>query len=331
MSKKTMDRREFIKTGVASAAALGGLSLKGMFSDTEGTGIEYDSKGIPCRQLGKTGVSIPIIVFGGGSRFCTIKDPDESARILTYALDHGFYYWDTAHDYVFDGVVSEERYGLVLKDRREEVFLSTKVGDRTYDGAMRHVEESLERLKTSHVELLQIHDVRSLEDVDVICAKNSVYKALLKLKDEKVTRYIGFTGHTAAELMKTLAERLNFDTMLIALNHYTQGKEDFEKHAIPFAAGKGMGIMVIKVIRPRETVEGIDPADLIHYALTLPHVNAAVIGIDSMEVLKKDLALAKAFQPLSDEKMRSTRAALEPFFQSHALPWMQPGYRDGNP
>lgn len=326
-----MDRREFIKTGVVSAAALGGLSIKVLHSNHLDAATKYDSKGILCRPLGSTGVHIPLIVFGGGSRFCTVKDPELSAKILTYALDHGFYYWDTAHDYVFDGVVSEERYGMVLKDRRKEVFLSTKVGERTYDGAMRQVEESLKRLQTSHVELLQIHDVRSPEDVDAICAKNSVYKALQKLKDEKVTRYIGFTGHTAAGLMQTLAERMDFDTMLIALNHYTQGEEDFEKQAIPYAAGKGMGVMVIKVIRPRETVKGIDPADLIHYALTLPHVSAAVIGIDSMEVLKKDLALAKAFQPLSDEKMRSTRAALEPFFQSQALPWMQPGYRDGNP
>ncbi|MBN2244859.1 MAG: aldo/keto reductase, partial [Candidatus Aminicenantes bacterium] len=207
MRKKTMDRREFIKTGVVSAAALGGLSIKGLHSNPLETAIGYDSKGILCRPLGKTGVQIPLIVFGGGSRFCTVKDPEESIQMLTYALDHGFYYWDTAHDYVYDGVVSEERYGMALKERRKEVFLSTKVSDRTYDGAMRHVEESLKRLKTSQVDLLQIHDVRSLEDVDAICAKANVYAALQKLKAEKVTRFIGFTGHSDAEAMRVLAER----------------------------------------------------------------------------------------------------------------------------
>lgn len=90
MTKKTMDRREFIKTGVVSAAALGGLAGRRLYSNTTYSGIEYDSKGIPCRLLGTTGVHIPLIVFGGGSRFCTVKDPELSAQILTYALDHGF-------------------------------------------------------------------------------------------------------------------------------------------------------------------------------------------------------------------------------------------------
>jgi len=207
-------------------------------------------------------------------------------EILNYALDHGLYYWDTAHDYVYNNVVSEERLGLVLKDRRDEVFLSTKVGNRTYDGAMRHLEESLRRLKTDRLDLYQIHLVRSIEDVDKICAKDGVLKALRKAKDEKVTRFIGFTGHLSAEAMTVMANRYDFDTMLIALNHYAERKGDFEKQAIPAAARKKMGILVMKVVRPRETVEGISPEELIRYALSLEHAHAAAIGIDSLDVLK---------------------------------------------
>jgi predicted aldo/keto reductase-like oxidoreductase len=226
-------------------------------------------------------------------------------------------------------VTSEERLGLVLKDRRREVFLSTKVADRTYDGAMRHLEESLKRLQTDRLDIYQIHQVESLEDVDKIGAKGGVLEALHKLKEQKVTRFIGFTGHLSAEAMKAAAERYDFDTMLIALNHHTEAKGDMEKGAIPAAAEKGMGVMVIKVIRPRETVEGIVPEDLIRYALTLEHVTSAAIGHDSLDVLKKNIALLKNFKEMGAAEMEAMTARLEPFFQGDALPWMRPGYRDG--
>ena len=163
----------------------------------------------------------------------------------------------------------------------------------------------------------------------MIGAENSVLKALYKLRDEKVTRFIGYSGHTAAEPMKAMAERYDFDTMLIALNHQTQGKEDFENHAIPYAANKGMGVLAMKVIRPRETVEGISPDELIKYALSLPYVDAAVIGTDSLEVLKKNITFVKKFRAMTTAEIRQTEAKLKPFFENKNLPWMLPGYRDG--
>jgi len=325
MIKKTLNRRDFIKKSLTAALAVNTLSCQSLFKRKKG----YDSKGLRTRPFGKTGVQIPLIVIGGGSRFCTVKDPEKSMEILTYALDHGFYYWDTANSYVFNDVVSEKRYGLVLKDRRDQVFLSTKVGDRTYDGAMRQFEESLSRLQTDHVDLLQIHLIRSLEDVNQIGAKNGVYKALLKLKQEKATRFIGFSGHLSASAMAQAAQQYDFDTMLIALNHYSDGKENFEKRAIPEAAQKNMGILAMKVIRPRETVPDIHPDDLIHYALNLKHVSAAVIGTDSMEVLKKNIQLVKEFKPMSAQKMNQMTSSLKPFFESKNLEWMNPHYTDG--
>lgn len=325
MSENTLNRRDFIKKSLTAALAANTLSCESLFKRKKG----YDPKGLPTRILGKTGVQVPLIVIGGGSRFCTVKDPEKSIEILTHALDNGFYYWDTAHDYVYDNVISEKRYGLVLKDRRDEVFLSTKVGDRTYDGAMRDFEESLNRLQTDHVDLLQIHLISSLEDVRKIGAENGVYKALMKLKQNKVTRFIGFSGHLSAEAMAEAAKRYDFDTMLIALNHYSDGKENFKKRAIPQAAQKNMGILVMKVIRPRETVPDINPDDLIHYALNLDHVSAAVIGTDSMDVLKKNIQLMKNFKPMSAEKMQQMTSSLKPFFKSKNLEWMNPHYTDG--
>jgi len=329
MSKNQIKRRDFIKTCLAATAATGTLSCQGLF--TSKAANPYDSKGLPTRIFGKTGVEIPPIVVGCGSRFCNVTDPEKSIEILTYAADHGFYYWDTAHDYVYNDVISEERLGLVLKGRRDEIFLSTKIGERTYDGGMRHLEESLKRLQTDRLDLLQIHLIRSIDDVDAICAQNGVLEVLKKAKNEKITRFIGFTGHLNAAAMMELQSRHNFDTMLIALNQYPEMEGDAEKGAIPAAAEKKMGVLVMKVIRPKETVEGVNPQDLIRYALSLDHVNAAAIGTDSLDVLKKNIELVKNFRKMSPEEMQKMTLALRPFFQGRHLEWMNPGYRDGIP
>jgi predicted aldo/keto reductase-like oxidoreductase len=326
-----LGRRNFIRTCLSATAAIGAFSVKHLFPAMSNSpfGLQYDPKGLPTRILGKTGVAVPRIGIGCGSRFCSVQDPEKSAEILTSALDYGFYYWDTANNYVSNNVVSEERLGLVLKDRRREVFLASKVEERTYDDTMRQLEQSLKRLQTNRLDIYQIHQVDSLEDVDKIGAKDGVLKALHKLKDEKVTRFIGFSGHLSAEAMTAMVNRYDFDTMLIALNHYEEVQGDMEKAAIPAAAAKNMGIMVIKVIRPRETVPGIVPEELIRYALTLDQVHAAVIGTDSLDVVRKNTELLKNFQTMSADEMSEMKARLAPFFGGRHLPWMHPDYTDG--
>jgi predicted aldo/keto reductase-like oxidoreductase len=144
-----------------------------------------------------------------------------------------------------------------------------------------------------------------------------------------VTRFIGFSGHLSAEAMAAMVNRYDFDTMLIALNHYEERQGDFEKDAIPAAAKKKMGIMVIKTIRPREKVKDVLPQDLIRYALSLEHVHAAVVGTDSVDIVKKNAELLQNFRPMSPEEMQRMRACLDPFFRGHDLPWMHPDYTDG--
>ena len=327
MKMKSMNRRDFLKTCAASTVALGALGSSCELSSSEKT--VYDAKGLPTVVLGKTGIVVPRIGIGCGSRFCAVQDPAKSLEILTYALDHGFYYWDTAHDYGTDKVVSEERLGLVLKTRRKDVILSTKIQRRTYDEGMRHLEESLKRLQTDRRDLLKIHNISTMDEVDRIGAKDGVLNVLLRARDEKTTRFIGFSGHMSAEVMKAMVSRYDFDTMLIALNHYGERIGDMEQDAIPAASGKKMGIMIIKAIRPRETVKTVTPDELIRYALSLPLVHAAVIGTDSVDVVKKNIEILKNFKPLAAEEMKRTRVDLSPFFENKNLPWMQPGYKDG--
>jgi predicted aldo/keto reductase-like oxidoreductase len=327
MASEQISRREFL-----IRCAMGGAVI-GMFSADKSTPglleFPYDAKGLPTVIHGKTGARVPRIAIGCGSRFCAVEDPEKSQEVLHYALNNGFYYWDTAHDYVYNGVASEERLGLVLKHRRKEVFLATKVGDRTYDGAMRQIEESLMRLQTDHLEILQIHSVLSLEDMDKIGARQGVYRALQKMKEEKVTKFIGFSGHSDAQAMAALAGRLDFDTMLIALNHYAESKGDMENFAIPRADEKKMGIIVMKVIRPRENIPGLKAEDLIRYALSLEKPHVAVIGTDSLEVVKTNRELLRNFSPMSPEEMAKIKGDLDPFFAGGSVPWMRPGYTDG--
>jgi len=322
-----MKRREFLK----SAAATAGAAALSVSSRAETAGATaYDPKGLPTVVLGKTGARVPRIGIGCGSRFCAVPEPDKALAILNAALDHGFYYWDTAASYRNKDIISEERLGLVLQTRRKEVFLASKTDDRTYDGAMRQFETSLKRLRTDRLDLYQVHLVESLADVTAIGAENGVLKALRKLREDKAIRFIGFTGHLSAEAMAETARRFDFDTMLIALNHYAERKGDMEKSAVPVAAAKGMGVMLIKLIRPRETVKDISAETLIRYGLSLEGAHAAVIGTDSLDVVRKNVALLKEFNPLDPEAMARVRSGLGPFFAGEDIPWMRPGYSDGH-
>lgn len=334
MAEKPLDRRSFIKLGIAAAAA-GGLAAKAAASrlipaaGSSVPGPAYDPKGLPMRTLGRTGVAVPILTLGAGSRYLTVADPAKAEEILRHALDNGVFYWDSADNYAAGGIFSESRLAVVLKDRRREVFLATKTHARDYDGVLRAVEQSLRRLGTDHIDLYQAHSIQTPDIVDEIGAPNGAWKALLKLREEKVARFLGFTGHASAPAMAAMARRFDFDTMLIALNHYQERQGDLERDAIGAAAERGLGIAVIKVIRPREKSDAVTPEELIRYAWGLPHVATAVIGMDSVAVLDEDIALAKAFRPLDAGRAAEVRGVLDGVFAAGDLSYMRPGYHDG--
>lgn len=315
-------RRKFIKTtGALTAGAI-------LAPAAACTSSAYDAKNIPTTILGSTGVRIPRLVMGLGSRFMAANE-DTGLEILETGLNNGLYYWDTAASYGSPGAWSEERVGKILKDVRERVFLSSKVGERNGEDAKRTLETSLKRLQTDYIDLYQIHSVTNEEEVRQFGARDGVLPVLKKYQEEGVIRHIGFTGHTSATAMKLAAEMYDFDTMLIALNHQENGRQPFEEQPLPFAAKKGMGVLAMKVIRPRETVKEISTEDLVRYAFSLEDVTAVVIGMDNLDVLNKNLAILRSFKPLNNERMQELRAQLQPFYRNDKLPWMQPGYHDG--
>jgi aryl-alcohol dehydrogenase-like predicted oxidoreductase len=310
------------------------LAISPRLTAAEKSESVFDAKGLPTRILGQTGIKVPLIGVGTGSRFCAVKEEDKALQMLTYALDHGLYYWDTAHSYGNDEVTSEKRLGKIVKHRRREIFLATKVEAREPDEAKRYIEESLSRLQTGYVDLLQIHSVESVEDVEIITKKGGLLDVVREMREQGIARHIGFTGHRSAEAMAMAARNCDFDTMLIALNHYREEvendeKQDFENKAVPVAAQKGLGVIAMKVIRPRETVKSVTPDELVRYALSLKNVNAAVISVDDLKFVKANIAILQDFKPLDKKKMDKIRMALAPFYRHEGLEWMQPHYHDG--
>jgi uncharacterized protein len=239
------------------------------------------------------------------------EDEETALGVLNEVIDSGINYLDTAISY--GNGKSEERYGKVLKSRRQEVFVATKVGDRTYDGALKAVEASLKRLQTDHVDLLHVHALEDLEDLAKI--EQGVLKALYRMRDEKLTRFIGMTCHSQAAALKEAIERHDLDCVQMALNPVTNTgyATGFERTALPVANAKNLGVLAMKVMGQDKLVGNgagrTTSEKLLRYALGLP-VAACVVGMPKLEMLRANIQVARDFKPLSPAEKESIRAGL---------------------
>ena len=315
-----MKRRAFIKT-VAAAGVIGfNLGSGGAKMVARPVQPRTPAPDFPKRPLGKTGVEVTILALGGviGMQKPPSKDLDPAA-MADLALDLGLAYFDTAPSY--NNGQSEANFGRVLARRRNEVFLTTKTTDRTYDGAMKSVEQSLKRLQTDHVDLLQIHGMSLTDDPAAWGKPDGVLTAFRKLRDQKVSRFIGLTGHENAGVLRRAIEMYDFDTLLTTLNPVSRRKP-FRDDLLPVALQKKMAVMAMKVmgggngclaagnplkklIQPYhdETSNQAEPRSLIRYTLGLP-VSAAVIGVASLAQLKANIAVAKENRPMTSAEQR---------------------------
>jgi len=276
---------------------------------------------IPKRPLGKTGVSVPILAVGGGSAFMAMND-EEAERFLWRALELGLTYWDTAHSY--GNGESETRMGRVLKTERKRVFLATKTAARTYDEAMRQVELSLKRLQTDRIDLIQIHDWRANDDQTAIGRKEGVLTALRKLREEKVVRFIGLTGHSTAEGMRKVLELYDdIDTVLLPIN---PAQPEFEEVVVPVAKKKGIAVMALKVTGRGSLFAKADPPTLLRYAWSAP-IATAVVGMTGIKILETNFQLALQFEPMSEPERVKLRQRM--VSMRNQLPYLAAHYRDG--
>ncbi len=232
--------------GIVTAAAVEAVRIRAGFAGESEERQKPTKSAIPKRPLGKTGLQVSALVLGG---FVAMKDPPtakfDPAELANAALDAGINYFDTAPAY--GNGQSEHNFGQVLSTRRKEVFLATKTGSRSYQGAMRDVEASLKRLRTDHLDLLQVHGTKADEDFAKWDKPDGVLKALYKLRDEKVARFIGVTGHESAESMRRAIELFDFDTVLTTFNP-TVRRRPYQQLVLPAAQKKKMGILAMKVM-----------------------------------------------------------------------------------
>src|SRR5437899_2968385 len=311
-NKETLSRRDFLgKSGLA----LGAVAALPALPVAEAAGSK-----LPHRVLGRTGVSVPILAFGCGSRFLMYEPEEAGLAAVNRAIDMGITYLDTAIDYG-DGK-SETRVGMVMKARRKEVFLATKIPDRarTRDAALREVEASLKRLQTDHVDLLHIHSLGAEADLAKIEAPDGVLKALYELRDQKAARFVGMTSHTDGAGMAKAIGRNDLDCVQMAMNPARANR--FEELALPAARAKNLGVSLRKGTG-QERLLGAGKAEtaaLLRYAWSLP-VSTVVCGMPKLEFVQSNVASARAFAPMPPaemdrlrERLAGERVALERFF-----------------
>ncbi len=264
---------------------------------------------LPHRVLGRTGASVSILAFGCGSRFLMYEDEGKALRALNHAIDLGISYLDTAYAYG-DGK-SETRVGKVMATRRKEVFLATKIPDRTRDDFMRRFEGSLKRLQVDRVDLVHIHSLGRADDLAKIEAPDGALKGLLEAREQKMTRFIGMTSHTDGEVMAQAITRHPLDCVQMALNASRNGR--FEELALPAANKKKLGIIAMKVTG-QEFLEGTgegkaDIDSLLRYSMSLP-VTTAVIGMPRVEFIEHNVEVARSFKPLDPVEKEALRKNL---------------------
>lgn len=292
--------------------------------------------GMPTRVLGKTGARVSVLGFGCGSRLLSYNEEAKAAEALNRGIELGITYLDTAYGY--GAGKSESWVGGVIKGRRQGLWITTKVQDRKADAAMRSVEGSLKRLGTDQLDLIHIHALGDAADLAQIEAADGVLKVMYKLREQKVTRFIGVTCHSDPVTLKAALERHDFDCTQMALNAALSGMANgrgrmimnrtlpasFEHQALPVALKKKMGITAMKVYA-QEGLVGTAPLNkLLSYSLSLP-VAAAVVGMPQLEHIDENVKLAKAFRPLSAPEMRDLsgklsrehKARLDAFFATH--------------
>jgi aryl-alcohol dehydrogenase-like predicted oxidoreductase len=301
---------------------------------------------LPKRQFGRHGCEVSILAMGCGNRlYAAYRDQDAGLAALEVAIDGGITYFDTAQSYGHG--LSETWVGIAAEKRRDQLFLATKTMARTYDEVMRGVEASLDRLRTSHVDLLHIHHLTYEEDLRKIEAPDGALKAVHKLRDEKAVRFLGITSHTDPVTLVTALERHDFDAVQMPLNAGLQGRSpdgegfwkktapaapgaprdffaealppvphpgtSFEDLALPVAVAKGMAVIAMKVTAQDGLVgRGRGRAsgrDLVRYSLSLP-VSVVSVGMPTLDILRENLETARHFEPMSPEEMRALSSRL---------------------
>ncbi len=316
-----MQRRDFLKSATAAGIA---ATTSSSLAQTPTPTKRPEAPGMIYRQLGTTGERVSAIGLGG-YHIGKQSNADESIVLIRKAIDSGITFLDNCWDYN-DGL-SEVRMGQALRDGyRQKAFLMTKMDGRTKDSYNKQLEQSLGRLQTDTIDLVQFHEVIRMEDPDRIFAPNGAIEAAVLAKQAGKIRYIGFTGHKDPAVHLRMLETaqkhsFHFDTVQMPINVMDAHFRSFTREVIPVALKQGIGVLAMKTFGDHHILDSktVEPIEALHYGLTQP-VSVVITGIDSPTILEQTLTAARTFKPLTDTQIaailaRTREAALDGKFE----------------
>ena len=271
------------------------------------------------RPLGNTGIHVPILALGCGRLSITAMEHDDAIRLLHRTLDLGVTYIDTATSY--GGGESERRIGEALAARRGEVFLATKIDARSKDSAAREIQESLARLGTDYVDLLQLHGVNDEATLTQVLAPDGALRALEAARTAGQVRFIGITGHLNPGVLAQALESYPFDTVLMPAGCMDHLYGDFVPVVEPVAARKGVAVLGMKVFGHGAFQGRADLA--LRYALGQP-VSSVLVGMSSPAQLEENVAVAESFALLTDAERAELEALARPAATLEGMWWRRP-------
>jgi aryl-alcohol dehydrogenase-like predicted oxidoreductase len=266
---------------------------------------------LPKRPLGRTGHAASLFGLGGEGVLRTTGRFADAEAVIHRALDQGVNYCDTAPAYAG----SLDYYGAALGERRDDVFLASKTHERTRDGSLRLLDESLRRLRTDRLDLWQLHDLRTHADLDRIFTRGGALEALLQARDEGRVRWLGITGHHDPAILLEAMRRFDFDTVLMALNAADVHRLSFARTVLPEAARRGMGVIAMKVcaqgallqgggVRGLLGQRGLTMDEALGYSLSLAGVSLAIVGCRTPAEVDDNARIARAFAPFDADRLQ---------------------------
>ncbi len=266
---------------------------------------------IPKRKLGKTGIEVTILGLGGEGILRTYGYEKEAYALINRAIDLGIGYFESARAY--SG--SESYYGLALNERRKDIFLTSKSHARDKTGALGDLHVTLKNMNTDHLDLWQVHDVRTEQDIEKIFGPDGAIEAFVEAKDKGWTRLIGVTGHHDPSILKRCVEMYDFNTVLLPVNPAEPAFKSFLDTVIPLAGEKGMGIIGMKVYfrgfaAKIPGFKGMEP--YLRFALSQP-ISTVVIGCDNVDQLEENVDMARSFESLSEEEAQDLVDHISPY------------------
>src|SRR5262249_19399453 len=266
--------------------------------------------------LGKTGVNVSILCLGGW-HIGSVKDEQEAIKIMHAAIDGGVTFFDNAWDYHDGGSETIMGKGLAQGGKRKQVFLMTKNCARDAKGTRQHLEDSLRRLQTDYLDLWQFHEINYDNDPDWVMEQGALAEALKAKKEGKV-RFIGFTGHKSPHIHLKMLKLHAWDTVQMPINVCDYHFRSFAREVVPEANQRGTACIGMKSLGGGANGKGRFPTENVctveearRYAL-MQSIATLVVGIDSLAVLKQDLATARALKPFTDTELKQLLAKVKP-------------------